>query len=67
VYNIAGDFTNIGSVKNIKITTTEFRYNFHDSVKGSYNYVCRVNNVLAHEQELNTKNNSKVKVTYPSD
>jgi len=69
VYYSMEYFENIGSIGNIRVinnpTSNTFNYNFDDSVRGKYNNVCRISDGLKREQELNSKNFSKVKVTYP--
>ncbi len=70
VYYSMDYFENIGDSSNIKVinnpTSNTFNYNFEDSVRGKYNNVCRISDALKREQELNTLNFSKVKVTYPN-
>jgi hypothetical protein len=69
VYYSMNYFENIGSNMNIKVinnpTSNTFNYNFDDKVRGKYDNVCRVSDILVREQELNANNNSQVKVKYP--
>lgn len=68
VYYSASNFINVGPIENIKVInnpiSNTFNYNFDDKVRGNYNNVCRVSDIIAREKDLNTENNSKVKVTY---
>lgn len=67
VYYSMGHFENIGKKGNIKVINSPksrtFNYNFDDKVRGRYNNVCRVSDILTREQVLNSDNHSKVKVT----
>jgi hypothetical protein len=69
IYYTMEYFENIGKSKSIKVInkpkTNTFNYNFDEKVKGKYNNVCRVSDILTREQELNLNNHSKVKVIYP--
>jgi hypothetical protein len=71
VYYSMGSFTNIGNGENIKVTnnptSNTFNYNFDDKVRGQYDNVCRVSDILTREKELNATNHSKVNVTYADD
>jgi hypothetical protein len=69
VYYSMDYFKNVGAMNKIKVInkpdSRTFNYNFDDKVRGKYNNVCRISNILERERELNTKNHSNVKITYP--
>jgi hypothetical protein len=71
IYYSMADFEMVGDTGTIRIinnsTSNTFNYNFEDKVRGKYDSVCRISDIIAREQELNTSNHSKVKVTYPSE
>ncbi|MBI3234097.1 MAG: hypothetical protein HYZ42_08645 [Bacteroidetes bacterium] len=68
VYHLMGTFDKLGMEEDIKIINNPksrtFNFNFDDKVQGNYKHICRVSDSKTHEQELNTKNHSKVKVSY---
>lgn len=68
IYHSMGYFENVGNTDIIKeidnAEASTFYYN-EDKIRGKYDSVCRVSDILSREKELNLKNNSKVKVIYP--
>jgi hypothetical protein len=70
IYHSMGNFETMGDPENIDIINSpgSFTINhFEDKVRGKYDNVCRISDILVHERELNASNHFKVKVSYPTD